>query len=143
MWTSLSHTLKKIIQYSHEGILLKKIYGALCARCCRITFFIFHAHCVLRGKYENLRGLDFSQPIQGMYNVADDRCDYWPSEKKYVYQALEKINFTNVVKFLDVGCGKGYVLYLATKYPFQQICGIEYSQNVFKILEGNIRAFCF
>lgn len=139
MWTALSHVLKKFIQYLHEGILLEKIHDRLCEYRYRTNFFVFYIYCILRGKYENLKGLDFSQPIQGIYNVADNRCDYWPSEKKYVYQALRKINFNNTLNFLDIGCGKGYVLYLAMKYPFQKICGIEYSQDIFNILKNNIR----
>lgn len=84
------------------------------------------------------RGLDFARPLPGMYDRDGYLRDYWPSEKKYVHKALAELDFHNKLNFLDVGCGKGYVLYLATAYPFERIAGIEYSKEIFSILERNM-----
>ena len=43
--------------------------------------------------------------------------------------------------FVDVGCGKGRVLLVASSFPFRSICGIELSQPAFEIAKKNIRTY--
>jgi precorrin-6B methylase 2 len=43
--------------------------------------------------------------------------------------------------FVDIGCGKGRVLLVASKFPFRSIYGIELSQAAFEIAEKNIRTY--
>jgi precorrin-6B methylase 2 len=43
--------------------------------------------------------------------------------------------------FVDIGCGKGRVLLVASNFPFRSICGIEASQTALKIAEKNIRTY--
>lgn len=59
-------------------------------------------------------------------------------QKKNVERAFAELDFHNKLNFLDVGCGKGYVLHLAAAYPFARIAGIEYSKAVFSILKRNM-----
>lgn len=73
-----------------------------------------------------------------MYASEGQLRDYWPSEKKYVQKAFAELDFNTKPSFLDVGCGKGYVLHLAAGYPFARIGGVEYSQEVFAILKRNM-----
>jgi predicted RNA methylase len=41
--------------------------------------------------------------------------------------------------FIDLGCGMGKVLLLATEYPFRQILGVEYAPDLAAICENNLR----
>ncbi len=43
--------------------------------------------------------------------------------------------------FVDVGCGKGLILLLATKYGFKYIIGVEKSQELCKIARRNVEIF--
>ena len=43
--------------------------------------------------------------------------------------------------FVDIGCGKGRVLLVASSFPFRSICGIELSRPAFEIAEKNIRTY--
>lgn len=44
--------------------------------------------------------------------------------------------------FIDVGCGKGRPLLIASKYPFQRLIGIEYSARLCDQARANLRAAC-
>jgi hypothetical protein len=49
----------------------------------------------------------------------------------------EKSNYT----FIDVGCGKGRVVLLASQLSFKQVIGVEFSPWAAGIAVGNIRTF--
>jgi predicted RNA methylase len=42
--------------------------------------------------------------------------------------------------FVDFGSGKGRVLLVASHYPFREVVGVEFSPELQKIAEGNIRS---
>jgi 16S rRNA G966 N2-methylase RsmD len=42
------------------------------------------------------------------------------------------------VNFIDLGCGKGKVLFEAAKFPFAKIKGVEYSRALYDIAERNV-----
>jgi SAM-dependent methyltransferase len=44
-------------------------------------------------------------------------------------------------EFVDIGCGKGRVLLVASNFPFRSICGIELSQPAFEIAQKNLRIY--
>src|SRR5882757_3009883 len=43
--------------------------------------------------------------------------------------------------FIDFGSGKGRALLLASEYPFQQIMGLEFSPELHRVAEENIRRY--
>ena len=43
--------------------------------------------------------------------------------------------------FVDLGCGKGRALLLASRYPFQQILGVELDAPLAAIAQANLRTF--
>lgn len=43
--------------------------------------------------------------------------------------------------FIDVGSGKGRVLLVASHYPFRQVTGVEFSPELHKIAQDNIRRY--
>ena len=58
---------------------------------------------------------------------------------RYLISHLE-INYREY-DFVDIGCGKGRVLLVASDFPFRSICGIELSRPAFEIAEKNIRTY--
>jgi len=67
--------------------------------------------------------------------------DYMPSYKKTVTNALLYLKKNYQLKhynFLDIGCGKGKTMILASKYSFKQITGYEINKDVFSVLKKNI-----
>ena len=44
--------------------------------------------------------------------------------------------------FVDVGCGKGRALMLATGYPFRRAVGVELSPELAAVARGNLARFC-
>ena len=43
--------------------------------------------------------------------------------------------------FVDIGCGKGRALLLASRFPFKQIIGIDISKTLVKIATNNVQLF--
>jgi SAM-dependent methyltransferase len=57
-------------------------------------------------------------------------------------EALRKLPVQkNQFVFLDLGCGKGKALLLASKLPFQKAVGVEFSPVLVDICRNNIRLF--
>ena len=129
---------EKIVKFKHEGILMVKFFSFAKSIVYRVSALVLHFQRKILAKHEKGFGLDFSEYKSNMYGVNSDMRDYWPSEKKYVLRIFRELDYSKGLKFLDIGCGKGYVLYLASKYPFNNIAGIEYSKDLFLILKKNI-----
>lgn len=75
-----------------------------------------------------------------IYN-SNEFFDYMPSYKKTVTNALLYLKKNYQLKhynFLDIGCGKGKTMILASKYSFKQITGYEIDKDVFSVLKKNI-----
>jgi SAM-dependent methyltransferase len=56
-----------------------------------------------------------------------------------IMQALP-INFSQFT-FVDIGCGKGRVLMMASNYPFQRIIGVEFIPNLHRAAKKNIAIY--
>ena len=79
-------------------------------------------------------GLDFTGRIE------DSNNDFRGYEGCYdINKILQKMNINSTDKILDVGCGKGLFLWYATKYKFSQIDGLEYSEELCKIAQNNLK----
>ena len=67
---------------------------------------------------------------------------YMGSDPKYLREVLGTlpIDYRNF-SLVDFGSGKGRVILLATEYPFKRIVGVEFSEDLHKIAQENIRRF--
>lgn len=64
---------------------------------------------------------------------------YSPTPVRTVLNALSRCDVRHEeVTFVDVGCGKGRVLLLATEFPFRRIIGVEASETLSKIARSNV-----
>lgn len=76
---------------------------------------------VLSLMYEKVRGLDFTMVYQCDSNEHNN--NYSKSPKKALERIFQDIDFKDSHSFIDMGCGKGYVMTCATKYTFEKIGG--------------------
>ena len=86
---------------------------------------------------EKIRGLDFTMVYQNEYNLHNN--NYSKSPRKTLERVFDDIDFTTPHSFLDMGCGKGYVMTCASGYPFEKVGGVEYSAELSKICRKNLK----
>ena len=90
---------------------------------------------------DKLFGYDFLTTIPpekiGLDSNHFSRCS--PSANKYLINVINSLNISSEDSILDIGCGKGSVLKLLSKYKFKNICGIEISEELSKICKNNFR----
>ena len=67
---------------------------------------------------------------------------YSPTYTSHAVKAFSfiKINF-NEYNFLDLGCGKGKVMLLASKFRFKKITGIEIDKKIIVNAKKNYKIF--
>ena len=68
-----------------------------------------------------------------------NRVAYEPAGWLVLKPVLSKRDVREDDVFLDYGCGKGRVLYMAAKYPFKQVIGVELSVELAEIARKNIK----
>jgi Histone methylation protein DOT1 len=67
---------------------------------------------------------------------------YGPSSEEFVVSLLRKLELDyRCYTFVDYGSGKGAVLLYATRFPFLEIIGIEFSRELHDMALDNIRHF--
>lgn len=67
------------------------------------------------------------------------RVAYSPSRYYNIFRIINTIKTpTERDTFLDYGCGKGRVLIVASRYPFQKVIGVELNPNLCNIAKQNI-----
>jgi|TARA_B100000315_G_scaffold248463_1_gene278380 SAM-dependent methyltransferase len=75
-------------------------------------------------------------------SVSDHGHMYVPCPYYFIYQAFKKISvYIQGATFIDYGCGLGRVLFIATRYPFRRIIGIEASPNLSQEAVDNLTEF--
>jgi SAM-dependent methyltransferase len=62
---------------------------------------------------------------------------YGGSQPSIVRRALEALPSVDWCTFLDLGCGKGRPLFVASEFPFRDICGVELSPRLAEIARRN------
>lgn len=89
---------------------------------------------------EKPKGLDFTmrdtsllRKSHGLYH------GYSKTAEKHVKEIFDTLIFTGEDKMLDIGCGKGAVLRIATEYPFQKIAGIDIDARLIDIAVKNFQ----
>lgn len=89
--------------------------------------------------YEKLRGVDFS--IMNSNYVGEGRLDYeatiWFDRNTVGNWLAGKI--TRDDSIIDIGCGKGRMLYFFSNFPFRKIGGLEYSQELADVARRNMQ----
>lgn len=103
----------------------------------------FAALCRYAGSFcslvwEKINGLDYTM----VYYTKDESVHnsvYTKAPNKVLKRVFCDISDISGKGFIDVGCGKGYVVSKAGRYPFQKVGGIEYSKNLYDICLKNLK----
>lgn len=67
---------------------------------------------------------------------------YAPTSPKYFREMMAHLTINHQdYTFVDIGCGKGLVLLLASAYPFCQIIGVELSAELIAVAKRNIETY--
>jgi SAM-dependent methyltransferase len=92
--------------------------------------------------YDRAHGVRTSGAIPGFLLKAGDRLAqpttiYAPAQPSIIRTALRQIPETQHCHFIDIGCGKGRPLLIATEFGFPTITGVELSPTVARIARRN------
>lgn len=101
--------------------------------------------------WEKPRGIDFTmrdlsllKSSNGLYH------GYSKTDEKHLQDIFGSLTFSGEERLLDIGCGKGNVLRIASGYPFKKVAGIEIDERLvgiavknFRILKLGERVQCF
>ena len=96
-----------------------------------------YVHEILAIINEKIHGLDFTMVYQCDSNEHNN--NYSKSPKAILMKIFNDINYNTPHGFMDMGCGKGYVIACATAYPFSMVGGVEYDQELYKICQKNMQ----
>lgn len=90
--------------------------------------------------WEKPRGLDFTmRDISLLRNSNGLYHGYSKTVEKHLYEIFDSLPLTGKERLLDIGCGKGVVLRIASGYPFEKVAGIEIDERLVAIAENNFR----
>ena len=91
---------------------------------------------------ERLHGLDFTLRDRRLLRQTDGKLHGYaitPSgHLKEIFTCYRSLKPSGG-SLLDIGCGKGFVLWKASSYSFDRICGIDIDDRLIAIAERNIR----
>ena len=73
--------------------------------------------------------------------VDDQASIYFAAQPSILRRALATIPDPELCHFVDIGCGKGRALLLATEFGFAAITGVELSPTLAGVARRNVRAF--
>jgi hypothetical protein len=84
----------------------------------------------------HLSELDIESPNSAFGN------SYQPSPPNIIIEMIEALGIRcQDYTFIDIGSGKGLVLFIASNYPFRKIIGVEFSPQLHRIAQENLRSY--
>ena len=91
-------------------------------------------------KFDIEHGTDFGgRMYQDEIGVTKERAnDYSPSPKKELYKIMKRSRLSEKDSIADLGCGKGYAMYLMAESPVGKIGGVELSEKLCDIARKNL-----
>jgi predicted RNA methylase len=91
---------------------------------------------VRTGGYLHLNGLT-------LVGAAKQGYEYMPVRPRNARAALADLPLRNHAEFffVDLGSGKGRMLFLAAEYPFRRIVGVEFARELHEAASQNIRRY--
>jgi SAM-dependent methyltransferase len=89
---------------------------------------------------EKLRRLDFTMQD---YSVTQSEgptqfSGYTVTPRSHLKEIFKALELSGKESFIDIGCGKGFVLSFASGYNFRKVTGIDYSQKLCHIAQRNM-----
>jgi SAM-dependent methyltransferase len=84
------------------------------------------------------RGIDTAGIQYQGEHLHSDNVRYEASGWSYLPRALPRDSVSGSDVFLDIGSGKGRVIYQAARYPFRRVMGVEVSEELNEVAHANI-----
>ena len=96
-----------------------------------------------RSRHVQTIGLEAKPEASRIVGPRADSNIYGPVRAANVRAALRDLPVRDLspYTFLDIGSGKGRVLFIAAEYPFRRVLGVEYDRAMHLVAEQNIAAF--
>ena len=90
--------------------------------------------------YEGIKGVDFIR-TDVAYSTVTNKVyqQYGRSSMIITKMLLRYLSKEKDVSFIDIGCGKGYVLYKISKLNLIKIAGLELDMNLISIAHNNLQ----
>lgn len=98
-----------------------------------IKRYVRESGAIINEKY---RGLDFTMVYQCENNKHNN--NYSKSPERVLRKIFDYIDFSKEHSFIDMGCGKGYVMAIASEYGFEKVAGVEYTTELCQICKKNL-----
>lgn len=91
--------------------------------------------------FDWIHGVDFCQRVsrEEMDRVISDSTYYSYSDKRAIKELFNTFSIKQNDNFIDIGCGKGLIIYALSTLPFSKIDGVEYSPQLAEIARQNIQ----
>jgi SAM-dependent methyltransferase len=67
--------------------------------------------------------------------------DYQPTRRRAFLKLMDQLRLPPGSVFVDLGCGKGRILLLASRFGFRRIVGVEFSPALAEVARKNVEAF--
>jgi SAM-dependent methyltransferase len=111
-------------------VFLKKIYSIIIK--IRTMFLI---------KIEKIRGIDFTKEssIEELGLSDEFSHSYENAGTLRVKIMLSSLSISKNDLMIDIGCGKGKMIYLMSKFPFKRVDGVEISERLSRIAIKNLQ----
>jgi len=91
-------------------------------------------------RLEKLRGIDFREVDNSLFIKTNKESNWYvKSNSNFLDKIFDFLEIDEKDSFVDIGCGKGYVLYYASKKKFYKISGIELDENLVGIAQSNFK----
>ena len=86
---------------------------------------------------ETSKPYSFARILTGEEKLDRQNRGYAASQPAIIRKAIETLGNVAGAGFVDLGCGKGRVLVVASEFPFARIVGVDLSEALCRIAEGN------
>lgn len=86
--------------------------------------------------WEKPKGLDFHLHKWVLKSKGNN--GYTVTSENHLKQIFSALNITENNSFIDIGCGKGFVLTKAAKQPYKKVTGIDVEEELIQIARKNI-----
>lgn len=96
-----------------------------------ITRYIGMAFTII---FEKIRGLDYTM----LYVTSEKGTAYTKTPKKILNRVFNDFSEKDNKSFIDVGCGKGFVVSQASKAGFKYAGGVEFNSHLYDICIKNL-----
>lgn len=103
-------------------------------RCrCRLYDLIHRVDTYRNVSIDNLQVVGNNKQFGMAYRVT------MPKSMRTVLKHLH--GFDPATAFVDIGCGKGCTLLVASRFPFRKIVGVEFADELCRIAQNNVRRY--